>query len=170
MRGYSEAGSFNPADRSWKITLGKLRSRMLGTVGEIDPKRRAFVVIGGGAGEIYTVSADGELGAPQPLASSGDKEIEQCYAPGFVFDPKADRLVAWCGKGDVYTLDLDRRAWVRHSPKGQAIPNDPANTSGIRGTYGRFRYMPEYNAYIVVNGTHNNVFLYRLSDDKGRIP
>lgn len=170
MRGYSEAGSFNPVDRSWKITLTKLRSRMLGTVGEVDPKRRAFVVIGGGGGEIYTVSTDGELGAPQSLASLGDKEIEQCYAPGFVFDPKADRLVAWCGKGDIYTLSLDNRVWVRHSPKGQAMPDDPANTSGIRGTYGRFRYMPEFNAYVVVNGTQNNVFLYRLSDEKGRIP
>lgn len=170
MRGYSEGGSFDPASKVWKITVSKLRSRMLGTVGEIDPKRRAFVVIGGGAGEIYKVSPEGELGAPDSLAASGDKEIEQCYAPGFVYDAKADRLVAWCGKGDIYTLNLDKRIWQRHPPKGGAIPGDPADTPGIRGTFGRFRYMPEYNAYVVVNGTRNNVFLYRLADEKGRIP
>ena len=32
----------------------------------------------------------------------------------------------------------------------------------MRGTYGRFRYMPEYDAYIVVNGLRDNVFLYRF--------
>jgi hypothetical protein len=170
MRGYSEAGSFDPKERTWNITQRKLRSRGLGTVGEIDPKRRVFIVIGGGGAELYRVSPNGEFGEMQPLATSGDKEIEQCYAPGLTFDAKADRFVAWCGKGDVYSLNLEKRLWVKHAPKSGAIPSDPADTPGIRGTYGRFRYMPEYNAFVLVSGIHSNVFVYRLADDKGRIP
>jgi hypothetical protein len=170
MRGYSEAGSFDPSARTWNITQRKLRSRGLGTVGEIDPKRRVFIVIGGGSAELYRISPSGEFGEMQALVTSGDKEIEQCYAPGLTFDTKADRFVAWCGKGEVYSLNLEKRLWVKHVPKSGVVPPDPADTPGIRGTYGRFRYMPEYNAFVLVSGMRSNVFVYRLADDKGRIP
>lgn len=170
MRGYARGGTFDPTTKSWKLGDAHLPTRKIGTVGELDPKRRKFVVIGLGNAEQYPVSSSGELGPPEPLAATGDKDIEQCYSPGFVYDNRADRLVAWCAKGDVYTLDLERRVWTRHQAKSSAVPGDPGNTPQIRGTFGRFRYMPEYNAYIVVNGTRQNVFLYRLSDDKGRLP
>lgn len=169
MRGYSQAGTFDPATESWKITNGSLRSRQLGTVGEIDPKRRKFVILGGVGAEIYPVGDEGQLGVAQPLGATGDTAIEQCYGPGLAYDSKADRMVAWCGKGDVYSLDLDRRVWTRHAGRDEKIPGDPTNTPGTKGTWGRFRYMPEYNAYIVVNGNRQNVFIYRLADDKGTV-
>jgi hypothetical protein len=170
MRGYSEAGSFDPSEKTWNITQRKLRSRGLGTVGELDPKRRMFIVIGGGSAELYRISPSGEFGEMQALVTSGDKEIEQCYAPGLTFDTKADRFVAWCGKGEVYSLNPEKRLWVKHAPKNGVAPPDPADSPGIRGTYGRFRYMPEYNAFVLVSGMRSNVFVYRLADDKGRIP
>jgi len=170
MRGYVRGGTFDPVAKSWKVGNATLPTRKIGTVGELDPKRRKLVLIGQGSAEQYAVSSTGELGPPEPLAATGDKEIEQCYAPGFVYDAKADRLVAWCAKGDVYSLDLERRVWTRHSAKSDVVPGDPGNTPQIRGTFGRFRYMPEYNAYIVVNGTRQNVFVYRLADDKGTLP
>lgn len=170
MRGYSEAGSFDPSEKTWNITQRKLRSRGLGTVGELDPKRRMFIVIGGGSAELYRISPSGEFAEMQALVTSGDKEIEQCYAPGLTFDTKADRFVAWCGKGEVYSLNPEKRLWVKHVPKNGVAPPDPADSPGIRGTYGRFRYMPEYNAFVLVSGMRSNVFVYRLADDKGRIP
>ncbi len=170
MRGYTKAGTFDPLTKKWTVANLGLLSRRLGSVGELDPKRRKFVVIGGGSSELYSIGKNGELGNPQALDSTGDKEIEQCYAPGFVYDSKADRLVAWCGKGDVYSLNLETRIWMRHVGKGDVLPGDPANTRGIRGTWGRFRYMPEYNAYIIINGNRQNVFLYRLADEKGNLP
>lgn len=169
MRGYTKSGIFDPLTKKWTVSNSGLLSRRLGSVGELDPKRRKLVVIGGGSSELYDVGKEGELGPLQVLASTGDKEIEQCYAPGLVYDSRADRFVAWCGKGDVYTLNLENRNWKRHSGKGDALPGDPDHTPGIRGTWGRFRYMPEYNAYIVVNGNRQNIFLYRLADEKGNI-
>jgi hypothetical protein len=170
MRGYSEAGTFDPASQEWTITQKGLPTRKIGTVGELDPKRRVFVILGSGTAEIHQVGPKGELSQPQRLGASGDTDIEQCYSPGLVFDSKADRLTAWCSKGDVYTLDVDKRIWTRHPARSSVEPGDPATTPRIRGTFGRFRYMPEYNAYILANGVRSNVFLYRLSDDKGRIP
>ena len=38
-------------------------------------------------------------------------------------------------------------------------PTDPVKN----GTYGRFRYIPSKNAYVVVNGVKQNVFFYRLT-------
>jgi hypothetical protein len=163
MRGYSKAATFDPVTRSWTITNESLPTRRLGTVGAIDPKRRTFLVLGGGSAEVYVVGNTGALGPPQPLNAAGDAAIEKCYAPGLDYDIAADRLVAWCGNGDVYSLDLDKRVWTRHAASGGVAPGDPANTPGIRGTFGRFRYMPEYDAFIVVNGNRQNVFLYRLA-------
>src|SRR6185437_16143 len=122
-----------------------------------------FVVIGGGAADVYAVGEAGELGPPQALDATGDTEIQNCYGPGLDYDIAADRLVAWCASGDVYSLDLDKRAWTRHPASGVTVPGDPANTPGIRGTFGRLRYMPEYDAFIVVNGNRQDVFLYRLA-------
>lgn len=163
LRGYTKAGTFDPLTKKWTLVNIGLPSRRLGSVGELDPKRRKFVVIGGGSSELYDVDRHGALEKPQALDSSGDKEIEQCYAPGFAYDSKADRLVAWCTKGDVYSLNMETRTWKRHLAKSEVTPGDPEKTYGIRGTWGRFRYMPEYNAYIVVNGNRQNVFVYRFS-------
>jgi len=38
------------------------------------------------------------------------------------------------------------------------VPTNPAAT----GTYGRWRYSPRYNVFIVVNSVKQNVFAYRL--------
>ncbi len=161
MRGYSQAASFDPATRDWTVTNKSLASRRLGSVGEIDPKRRLFVLIGGGAAEVHAVGPKGELGAAKPLDATGDREIERCYGPGLEYDSRAERLVAWCSGGEVYVLEPEPRRWVKVAPASAVFPG-PA-TAQTRGTWGRFRYMPEYDAYIVVNGLHQNVFLYRLA-------
>lgn len=160
MRGYTQSASYDPVSRTWSITGKGLASRRLGTVGEIDPKRRLFVLIGGGAAEAYPVGPKGELGPPKPLGAGGEREIEQCYGPGLEYDSRAERLVAWCSGGDVYALEGSPLRWVKYPASGDVFPGP--RTAQMRGTWGRFRYMPEYDAYIVVNGLHDNVFLYRF--------
>lgn len=163
MRGYSQSATFDPATGHWSVTGKSFASRRLGSVGEIDPKRRLFVLIGGGAAEVYPIGPNGELGAAKPLAAEGDREIEQCYGPGLEYDTKADRLVAWCSGGDVYALEPEPRRWIRHPPASGVFPGP--HPAQMRGTWGRFRYMPEYDVFIVVNGLRRNVFLYRLAQE-----
>jgi hypothetical protein len=170
LRGYAAAAAYDPRAATWQVTRRNLPTRGLGTVGELDPKRRLFMVLGPDRKEFYEVGPNGEFLAEKKLTTKGAVEIEKCYAPGLAYDSKADRLVAWCGGGDVYSLDAEGGSWTRHANKGKVVPGDPGKTPGIRGTFGRFRYMPEYNAYIVVNGSRNNAFIYRLADDNGRIP
>ncbi len=89
-------------------------------------------------------------------------------APGLVYDPVLDRIVAWSGEPgvglqtrDFYVLDLESRIWSRISPAptNTVTPTAASDT----GTFGRFQYLPERNAYLVVNDVDDNVFLYRLS-------
>lgn len=168
MRGYTRAGTFDPVTGRWAMGGDRLATRRLGVSGEIDPERRILLVTGGGATEVYPISPTGELGAPTGLATTGDRTAEQCPGPGLAYDSVAKRFVAWCGGRDVYSLDLAARRWTRHEAvAGGGAPPDPGSQRGIRGTYGRFQYMPEYNAYIVVSGTRSNVFVYRFAEQEG---
>lgn len=161
MRGYSKAGAFDPATRIWTVFPSFLPTRTLNTVGALDPKRRMFVVIGFGTAQVYAVASNDALGQPLPLAATGATDIEKCRDPGFEYDSAADRFVAWCGGGDVYTLDMDSRIWTKHSaPVGATVPGAALSA----GTYGRFAYMPEYDAFILVNDNRQNVFFYRLAN------
>jgi hypothetical protein len=85
--------------------------------------------------------------------------------PGFVWDPIIEKFVAWSGGADVYTLDGTTHAFTRVAP---AATNTVIPTAAAaQGTYGRFRYSPKYNAYVVVNSVDQNVFIYRLTDSAG---
>ena len=73
-----------------------------------------------------------------------------------------DRLVGWKGGAELWTLDLERLVWekIDAAASNKVAPTAPCQN----GTYGRFRYIPSRNAYVVVNSVKENVFLGRLSD------
>lgn len=165
VRGYSRAASFDPEVGRWLLATVRLPTRRLGTVGELDPEARGFLVTGGGRSEWHVVSAEGMLGAMRPLPTTGDREIEDCYAPGLAYSMSARRMVAWCGGGAVYVLDARRSRWIRFDPPAASpAPGFPHEQSGVRGVFGRFRYVPEYDVFVLVLGNRANVFLYRLPE------
>jgi hypothetical protein len=169
MRGYAAAATFDPVARTWDVGPASLPSRDLGTVGELDPEGRNFLVLGGGAIDLHKVDGRGRLSPPERLVTRGAREIEKCYAPGLAFDKRLRRFVAWCGGNALFSLDLASRTWTRHATRaGAPVPGNPESTPGIKGTYGRFQYVEELNAYIVVNGNRQNVFFTRLTDAQGR--
>lgn len=137
----------------------------------IDPGRRLFVVVGGAETYAYDIKRPRKV-RRVTLSTRGDTEIQKAKSPGLQYDPRADRLVAWSGEpdlgldpGDVFTLDLDTLVWQRHRP-APGNTDRPGRAAGpkeyVAGTYGRFRYMPKFNAYVLVNGVENDVFFYRL--------
>ncbi len=90
------------------------------------------------------------------LISTGGGEVIAAPAPGADYDTATDDIVAWVG-GAPWILDLDSRHWTRSRATGG--PGDPST----RGTYGRFRYIPRVNAFILVNGSGQNVWFYKHS-------
>ena len=132
-----------------------------------DPKRNLLVAVGhyalsnGSEPTVVTWDISGNTspiravkmpttGATEILAAGGQD--------GVVYDPVADKIVAWKGGPDVYMLDMDTKVWTKKAATNSVDPG-PRN---MNGTFGRFRYSPKKNVHVVVSGVNKNVFLYRL--------
>ena len=92
------------------------------------------------------------------VIGTGATAIQDRSAFGMVYHPDSDRMVAWSGGSDVYTLNPSTFVWTKHATTGAETPGESANA----GTYGRFRYVPSKDIFIVVNSIDKNVFVYRL--------
>ncbi len=133
----------------------------------IDPVHKRWVEVGGGRQRYYDISKAGML-ERRDLGISGPASIVNGSSPGFDFDSSSGLFVAWNGGSTVYTLDLATNSW-------QECPAAPGNTvtptpPQPNGTFGRFRYIPSRNAFVLVNDTDQNVFLYRLPEGCGGAP
>ncbi|NNM00773.1 MAG: hypothetical protein HKO62_08495, partial [Gammaproteobacteria bacterium] len=128
----------------------------------IDTRRQQYLVLG--RKELIAV----DLAKPerqQRLKTRGAKAIEARRSPGFAYDSRHDRMVAWAGGGRVYSFDIGARTWYRHEP-----PDPQADQPGKqqqRGTYGRFRYVPDFDIFVLVNAADEDVFVYRLDPANG---
>jgi hypothetical protein len=100
----------------------------------------------------------------QLLQTKGDNDIVN-RGFGFDYDPINDKFVAWRGGADVYTLDPVTLVWSKISPSASntVIPT----AANLNGTFGRFRYIPSKNAFIVVNAVNQNVYIYKLNTASG---
>lgn len=130
----------------------------------IDPTRHLLIAIGGGSAFVWNI-ADPKSVKRSNLGATGGTEIEATNTPGFEYDPKSDRMVAWSGGGKVYSLDLDKKAWTGLDPAPTSGPVPGA--ANMNGTFGRFRYSPAKNVFVVVSTVDTNVFVYKLSAGAG---
>lgn len=167
MRGTRYLMEYDPLNDKWIYRSNSEGNLQLGMTGAIDPVRRKFVMIGLGEAYVYDISKKGIL-EKENLVTSGAVEIESCNAPGFVYDPVSDKFVSWCTGGDVYSLNMETLAWEKHLPTGTVMPGDPvvANTN-YNGTFGRWRYIPSRNVFVLVYGINENVYFYRLTSGGG---
>jgi hypothetical protein len=61
--------------------------------------------------------------------------------------------VGWSG-GDLYSLNIETKQWTRLSAEGG--PNKV-----VRDTFGRFRYVPEYDVFIAVSHVDEDVYFFK---------
>jgi hypothetical protein len=155
---------FDPVANAWKMRGGSNATIDSGQNAAIDLKERKMVVMGRGSMYTFDLAQAGTIQRQTPTII-GDTSIVNANFPGLDYDPMGERLVAWSGGADVYTLDLQTHRWTRVSP---APTNTVAPTAAAEsGTNGRFRYIPAWNVFIVVNSIDQNVYLYRLSPGTG---
>jgi hypothetical protein len=133
---------------------------------DYDPIRKEFIGIGCGGGRngvlIWNTNT---LGTASNLSTSGHDGVINELNPGVQWDPVLKRIVVWADGPNLYSLDRTTNVWQKHTPAptNTVVPSPPAE----RGTFGRFRYMPRFNAYIVANSISTNVFVYKLTADAG---
>lgn len=122
-----------------------------------DPKRQKLVSIGDGL-TVWDINGNSAVASnPQ---TSGDNSIENAGAVGFDYDPVTETFIAWGGGPTIYSLDIDALTWTSFAPSG----GDPGAES-LNSTYGRFRYVPNKNVFVVVNAVDHNVFIYKHTPD-----
>lgn len=164
---------FDPLNLSapWtKRMNGNVQSDMYMTMA-IDSDRRKLVMLGGTKwGSNTPKTAIYDITNPAAVtggvvATSGATEIEDSDAAGFEFDPVSDRFVAWKSGAQVYALAPDTLKWSRMTPAATNLITPSAPNEN--GTYGRFRYVPSKNLFVVVSDMKQNVFVYKLSGGAG---
>jgi hypothetical protein len=161
--GASYMMQFDPATDTW-TARGDINSEKQtfipgGSTAVIDPVRRKFISVGSDVVRVWDISVAGFLEKHTILSTTGDTEITSVKYPGLDYDSDTGQIVAWGGGADIYVLDIDAAIWTKVPP---AIENTVTPTSAeTNGTYGRFRYMPALKAFIVVNRTNENVFIYK---------
>jgi len=117
----------------------------------IDTKRGRIIVAG--AGEVHTIDLRAASPKLQPWTTTGGDAL-LTRRPGLDYDPVADRIVGWAG-GPVYSLDPDTGAWTAHHAPGAPKPTEA-------GIYGRWRYVPSLDAFVLVTDVDENVHFYKL--------
>lgn len=145
------------ADRWHKTTPGIWSHWHLN--GEMHPVARKLVMVGGGRLEIYDLRTK----KVTAVESTGATQILDSKAPGLAYHPPSGRIVAWSGGANLYALEVgDKRYhWsLIEARPGSAVPGEP----NPKGTYGRFRYVPSIDAFVLVNTVGTNVFLFRLDN------
>jgi hypothetical protein len=157
---YNSLMEYDPTSNAW--TQRGSNSVSYGMVAAIDSKRRRMVAIGNGIAYMFPLTQSGTI-TRQTLNTTGATEIQSgADYPGFEYDPVSDRFVAWNGGPSVYTLNMDTLVWTKVAPAttNSVIPTNPPPA----GTFGRFRYVPSKNVFIVVNDIDQNVFIYKLNE------
>lgn len=155
---------YDPINNNWTAGDGGNSDLAFdyGLTAAIDHTRRKMVAVGGGKIVVWDISNPLNV-TRQNVTSTGATSILNANDPGFVYDPVSDRFVAWSGGTAVYTLNPATWVWTQVNAASTNTVAVSSLTANERGTYGRFRYIPSKNAFIVVNHTTENVFVYKLT-------
>jgi len=153
---------WDPKTNKWTDRTGRVNNRTdYYKTAAIDPIGRRFFGVGRGGVYVYDFGKPGRV-TQQVITTKGPQDVVKSACPGLAYDPMIDKLVGWTSGPSLWTLDLETLTWAEVKPAATntVTPSKPCGT----GTYGRFRYVPSKNVYILVNSWDTNVFVYRLSD------
>ncbi|MDP2324904.1 MAG: hypothetical protein Q8N51_12875, partial [Gammaproteobacteria bacterium] len=162
---------YDPAANTWTEYPGKTVG--IDQAAAFDSQRQILLVVDGrDTKSVYAYDTSVETPVLYTLNTTGDLSPQQSSAIGLDYDPVTDQFVAWTGGSAIYTLTAPSNwktgtwTWKRIAAgSGSASP-----TANDRGTYGRFRYVPALNAFIVVNSVSGPTYMYKLSASGGTPP
>jgi len=117
----------------------------------VDTKRGRIVAVG--AGQVLVVDLRAAVPKIEPWKTAGGDAFIAGRV-GLDYDPVADRIVGWAG-GAVYSLHPDTGAWTAHDAPGAPKPTEA-------GIYGRWRYVPSLDAFVVATDVDDNVHFFKL--------
>ncbi len=126
----------------------------------VDPTRRLLIGVGNKTLAVYDLTAGDFKRQQRPAA--GAESLVAAGNPGSDYDSRADRLVGW-HQGIVYVLDDHAWTWTVKVVAGGPV-------TSANGTYGRWRYVPSVNAFILVVAWDADVSVFKLTPGGGPAP
>lgn len=129
----------------------------------IMPPKNRMISIGVGQSLYWDLVESGDS-PPHELVTTGCDSLLAVDAPGFEWSPVDHKMVGWAGGGQVVTMDTTYTCTVEEpSDSNTVIPEAPM----LWGSFGRWRYVPKYNVFVVVSSVTGSVYLYRHSAGSG---
>jgi ferric-dicitrate binding protein FerR (iron transport regulator) len=119
--------------------------------GAVDLRRGRLVCVGNG--KLFAYGIRGSRPVRETLKTAGAEAFVSQNNPGWDYDSAADRLVGWAG-GAVAILHPETGAW-----RIVDAPGAPSKT--INGIFGRWRYVPSLNVFVVVTALDENVHFFK---------
>ena len=127
----------------------------------VDTLQNRIYAIGTGKFYMWKIDEDSldDSSYPFDITTNGTQTIQDKSPPPIAYDGEQNLVVGWAGGGDsVYTFDYSTLTWT-----GIKVTGDNPGSLTAHGMYGRFRYMPEYNAFVTVTSTTDSVYFLKLS-------
>ena len=122
----------------------------------IVPNRNVFFILATANFYGYDIANNSFQNWPFPAEQAA--AMGKCT--GLEYDPKAEQLLALDNLG-IWSLDLNTKIWTAKNKTG--IPTD----LGTDGPFGRWRYLPEYNVFMLVSSAKKNVLFYKNTAGSG---
>jgi len=149
--------TYNPATNIWtrrgSANIGQYKGG-----GVIDPARKKYFLHQNGSATLYWYGISNPTASvpPQSGQTTGCSGLIGIYNAGMEYDPIQNRIVGWNGGDTVYILNPDTLSCTTVS-----FPGGPADVAN--GTFGRFRYSPALNVFVVCNSVNANCHTLRLT-------
>jgi hypothetical protein len=152
---------------SWKQAMSDDHGIDYHMSGAIDPKRRLFVILGGlgspgGGLDVFKVGGSSSKLTPRVDASCRD--AFSAASPGVAYDSALQKIVIWPNYGGAVYL-LDEGSWtcqLVHYPGGPAEKGEAGAPSATNGTFGRFRYFPDKDIFVLVDQARSDAYMLKL--------
>lgn len=157
-------GRYDPTKRAW-TALGSLNYEAGGGA-DVDRQRNHFYALATDNGSTYVLrrydlatAVKNVMPTPSVVAATGTAPSGLGTRPGFVYADARDRFFAWGGGRNLFVFDPQAKSWSVLAGSG----DDPGPQQEA-GTYGRFRYSPKRNVFVLVNGASQEVFIYKPAE------
>ena len=163
----SDLFSYNPSADTWATrSSSSLSPQFFGyTSGAVDPVRKRYLLHGNDhTGSPIPPETLYWYDISNPTASVREQSALTTGCSGFIgnyefsmeYDPNQDKFVGWNGGNTIYLLNPDTLSCTTVTYAGG--PSAVAN-----GTFGRFRYSPTLNVFVVCNSVNANCYTLRLT-------
>jgi hypothetical protein len=160
--------AYNFDANSWKQVMADSYGIDYHMSAAIDPKSKLFVVAGGlgnpgGGLEVFGVGGTSSRKVT-PRVDASCREALSAPSPGVAYDSALGKIVIWPNYGSSVYL-LDEGTWTCqevHYPGGPAERGKEGAPSATTGTFGRFRYFPERDIFVLVNQASGDAYTLSL--------